>query len=75
MKVRRRTRGGKHRSAPAASPAGEAKRCDADPHWSGPRPRRAPRRRVQVSTGHQSLDQQLGALTAAGVDAERVYNR
>jgi DNA invertase Pin-like site-specific DNA recombinase len=26
-----------------------------------------------VSTGHQSLDQQLDALTAAGVDADRVY--
>jgi DNA invertase Pin-like site-specific DNA recombinase len=28
---------------------------------------------VRVSTGHQSLDQQLDALTAAGVDPERVY--
>ena len=26
-----------------------------------------------MSTGHQSLDQQLDALTAAGVDPERVY--
>lgn len=26
-----------------------------------------------MSTGHQSLDQQLDALTAAGVDADRVY--
>jgi DNA invertase Pin-like site-specific DNA recombinase len=28
---------------------------------------------ARVSTGHQSLDQQLDALTAAGVDAARVY--
>jgi DNA invertase Pin-like site-specific DNA recombinase len=27
-----------------------------------------------VSTGHQSLDQQLDALTAAGVDPKRVYS-
>ena len=27
-----------------------------------------------VSTGHQSLDQQVDALTAAGVDAKRVYS-
>lgn len=27
----------------------------------------------RVSTGHQSLDQQLDALTAAGVDPKRVY--
>jgi DNA invertase Pin-like site-specific DNA recombinase len=26
-----------------------------------------------VSTGHQSLDQQLDALHAAGVDPERIY--
>jgi len=26
-----------------------------------------------VSTGHQSLDQQLDAITAAGVDPERIY--
>ncbi|MBV8349431.1 MAG: recombinase family protein [Mycolicibacterium sp.] len=28
---------------------------------------------ARVSTGHQSLDQQLDALTAAGVDSKRVY--
>jgi DNA invertase Pin-like site-specific DNA recombinase len=28
---------------------------------------------VRVSTGHQSLDQQVDALTAAGVDSARVY--
>jgi DNA invertase Pin-like site-specific DNA recombinase len=28
---------------------------------------------AKVSTGHQSLDQQLDALTAAGVDPKRVY--
>ncbi|OBH75632.1 resolvase [Mycobacterium mantenii] len=29
---------------------------------------------VRVSTGHQSLDQQIDALTAAGVDAKRIYS-
>lgn len=29
---------------------------------------------ARVSTGHQSFDQQLDALTAAGVDATRVYS-
>jgi DNA invertase Pin-like site-specific DNA recombinase len=28
---------------------------------------------ARVSTGHQSLDQQLDALTSAGVDPERIY--
>ena len=28
---------------------------------------------ARVSTGHQSLDQQLDALAAAGVDSARVY--
>src|SRR6516225_8834553 len=28
---------------------------------------------ARVSTGHQSLDQQLDALTSAGVEANRVY--
>jgi DNA invertase Pin-like site-specific DNA recombinase len=27
---------------------------------------------ARVSTGHQSLDQQLDALTAAGVDPDRI---
>lgn len=29
---------------------------------------------ARVSTGHQSLDQQADALTAAGVDPSRIYN-
>ncbi|MDT5169704.1 MAG: hypothetical protein QOD02_3035 [Mycobacterium sp.] len=29
---------------------------------------------ARVSTGHQSIDQQVDALTAAGVDPERVYS-
>jgi DNA invertase Pin-like site-specific DNA recombinase len=29
---------------------------------------------ARVSTGHQSLDQQLDALTAVGVDSKRVYS-
>ncbi len=29
---------------------------------------------ARVSTGHQSLDQQVDALTAAGVDPERIYS-
>jgi DNA invertase Pin-like site-specific DNA recombinase len=29
---------------------------------------------ARVSTGHQSLDQQVDALTAAGVDGSRVYS-
>src|ERR1700754_4600698 len=29
---------------------------------------------ARVSTGHQSLDQQVDALTVAGVDAARIYN-
>lgn len=29
---------------------------------------------ARVSTGHQSLDQQSDALTAAGVDPHRIYN-
>jgi DNA invertase Pin-like site-specific DNA recombinase len=29
---------------------------------------------ARVSTGHQSLDQQVDALTAAGVDSSRVYS-
>ncbi|KLO41376.1 resolvase [Mycobacterium nebraskense] len=29
---------------------------------------------ARVSTGHQSLDQQLDALTAAGIDSKRVYS-
>src|SRR5438270_14047318 len=28
---------------------------------------------ARVSTGHQSLDQQLDALTVAGVDPDRIY--
>lgn len=29
---------------------------------------------ARVSTGHQSLDQQVDALISAGVDANRVYS-
>ena len=29
---------------------------------------------ARVGTGHQSLDQQVDALTAEGVDAARVYS-
>ena len=29
---------------------------------------------ARVSTGHQSLDQQVDALTAAGVDPDRLYS-
>src|SRR6201997_5463561 len=29
---------------------------------------------ARVSTGHQSLDQQVDALTAAGVDTKRIYS-
>lgn len=29
---------------------------------------------ARVSAGHQSLDQQADALTAAGVDADRIYS-
>jgi predicted site-specific integrase-resolvase len=29
---------------------------------------------ARISTGHQSLDQQVDALTAAGVDSKRVYS-
>jgi Resolvase, N terminal domain len=28
---------------------------------------------ARVSTGHQSLDQELDALSAAGVDPDRIY--